>query len=142
MAINEVNWYLPDHVLYIKQMGIVDYDVLHHNSQRIVALASQSPASIIYTLVDGEGVTSSPFDLEYAYRQLVAYARTPKIGTTIYIGKYNRIRKLAIVMFYKLVDSPVEFADTIEDALTVLIRLSPSLKPLLEAHLSLSISEA
>ena len=131
MTINQVGWYLQDHILYLKSDGIADYSLLHQISQEIIELASQSSASVIYTLVDAQDVVSSPFDLENAYRQLVAYARFPKIGTTIYIGKYNRIRKLAIVMFYKLIDSPLLFADTLDDAVACVIDLDPSLKPLL-----------
>ncbi|MFZ4825987.1 MAG: hypothetical protein ACOYLB_01395 [Phototrophicaceae bacterium] len=134
MAVNDVVWYLQDHIIYVKQTGIVDYTILHQRSQRIIEMVNQSSAMTIHTLVDSQDVTSSPFDLETVYRQLGSYAHSPKIGITVYLGKYNRIRKLAIVMFYKLVNSQLEFADTIEDALVLLMERDAVLQPLLQNY--------
>ena len=130
MVQNRVDWYLQDHIIYMKNDGVLDYPRLHHMIQRIIELLNQSSAPVVYTLIDSQEVSAMPYKPSET-KQFTTYPVHPKVGTTIYIGKYNRIRRLAIIMFYKLVNCPVKFAETLEHALLILGELDPQLRPLL-----------
>ncbi|MFZ4825986.1 MAG: hypothetical protein ACOYLB_01390 [Phototrophicaceae bacterium] len=132
MVRNQVDWYLPNHIIYMKNDGILDYPRLHGMIERIMELFSQSTAPVVYTLIDSEEVSGMPYKPTET-KQFATYPVSPKVGMTIYIGKYNRIRRLAIIMFYKLVNCPVQFADSLEHALSILIQLDPQLRNLLSS---------
>jgi hypothetical protein len=98
---SEQNWYLPEHILYVRFYGHLSVEDIQTEFARSVAFVEASSAKKVHFLHDWQAVETFPRDLLAIRRVLKMRVTDPsKIGWVVVYGSQNPVlRFLGDVLF-------------------------------------------
>jgi hypothetical protein len=127
----ETFWYAEPRITVGRFHGVVTMDELHEANQvAIERIRAGEPP--VHVIVDTLAIERVPVSVR-AITDLIAYTREPQLGWIIYIADNRFIRFLSSVVA-QVAGANFHNARTMEDGLDALIRLDPTVAPLIAAR--------
>jgi len=126
----QVDWLLPNRILYIHESGILSEADLHTiNHDLSILLDQQVPPNPLHLLIDHQELEHHPPNIP-ALKRLLVLLTHPALGWTIIIGEESNLWKFLAVTVENFTGSQLERADTLPEALQRLMEVDASLPDL------------
>jgi hypothetical protein len=124
-------WLLEDKVSYLVFSGDVTLDELHEGNAVGIAMMESAPDTLlIHSIHDAHNVTSFPNSLKAVMDTARTSREHPQMGWSVSVGLANPITRFVVTMVEKLTQSRQRYIDTLDEALTFLNDVDPSLPDL------------
>lgn len=126
----EIDWYLPDRILYVQLQETLTLDEIRANSDTFVAQIESSDAELVHALHDNATLTSVPKRLKDLSESVKSAYSHPNLGWTVAYNTDDAVLKFLGNMLSGLFNLRYKIVDTKAEALAWLQRVDPSLPPL------------
>ena len=132
MGSSNAYWYVPDHVVFVHNVGDLTGDDFRHVDKQIIELmraAQEKGIDKVHVLVDSTEMKGLPHVRELEGGRILKYMAEPCCGWSIVVGyRNNPFLRILSRLLTSIMDVDLYMADTLSKGTSFLKQIEPSLK--------------